>query len=96
MQLLNRGQSTYLDMDVEAKGYIYVLSAINGGHSAADHYLDIYQPDGTILVTTRNVAAGKLTVSLLRDVYTLNYELIRGAANRPEPSVSHWIPPAPQ
>ncbi|WP_448724163.1 hypothetical protein [Pseudomonas farris] len=91
----NRGQSTYLDLDVEAKGYVYVLSYTGDGTSPGDYYMDIYTPKGDLLVSTPGVTSGKLTVSLDRNVYTLNYELIHGADARPEPSISHWMPPAP-
>lgn len=91
----SRGQSTYLDLDVEAKGYVYVLSYTGDGGAPDDYYMDIYTPKGDLLVSTQGVAAGKLTVSLDRNVYALNYELIHGADGRPEPSVSHWMPPAP-
>jgi hypothetical protein len=60
-----------------------------------NYVLDIYQPDGTFLVQTKGVTAGKMVVSLWRDVYTLNYEQISGPKG-PEPSVSKWIPPAPK
>ncbi|WP_053154031.1 hypothetical protein [Pseudomonas sp. Pf153] len=90
-----RGQATYLDLDVEAKGYVYVLSYTDDGSSPDDYYMDIYTPQGDLLVSTQGVAAGKLTVSLDRNVYALNYELIHGADGKPEPSISHWMPPAP-
>ncbi len=90
-----RGQSAYLDLDVEAKGYVYVLSYTGDGSSPDDYYLDIYTPKGDLLVSTQGVASGRLTVSLDRNVYALNYELIHAANGRPEPSISHWMPPAP-
>ncbi|WP_260957927.1 hypothetical protein [Pseudomonas citri] len=95
LSLTDRGNSTYLDLDVEAKGYVYVLSCTNDGDSSDDYYMDIYTPQGDLLVSTQGVASGKLTVSLDRNVYALNYELIHGADGRPEPSISHWMPPAP-
>jgi hypothetical protein len=85
----------YLDMGVESKGYIYVLKWVGDPSQPANYVLDIYQPDGTFLVQTKGVTAGKMVVSLWRDVYTLNYEQITGP-NGPEPSVSKWIPPAPK
>jgi hypothetical protein len=95
LPLVKRENSKYLDMDVEARGYVYVLSSIKDNAAPSDYFLDIYTPKGELLVTTPGVASGKITVSLLRDVYALNYELIHGANGRPEPSISHWIPPAP-
>ncbi|AOE65081.1 hypothetical protein QZH45_12435 [Pseudomonas corrugata] len=90
-----REHSTFLDLDVEAKGYVYVLSYTGDGGSSDDYYMDIYTPEGDLLVSTQSVASGKLAVSLDRNVYALNYELIHGADGRPEPSISHWMPPAP-
>jgi hypothetical protein len=86
---------TYLDMGIESKGYIYVLKYVGDASQPANYMLDIYQPDGTFLVQTKGVTAGKMVVSFWRDVYTLNYEQITGP-NGPEPSVSKWIPPAPK
>ena len=84
---------TYLDMGVESKGYIYVLKVMGDPSVQANYKLDIYQPDGTFLTQTANVVAGKMVVSLWRDVYTLNYEVIMGP-NGTEPSVSWWSPGA--
>ena len=86
---------TYLDMGVESKGYIYVLKVVGDTSQAANYMLDIYQPDGTFLVQTKGVTAGKMVVSFWRDVYTLNYEQISGPKG-PEPSVSKWVPPPPK
>ncbi|WP_065504153.1 hypothetical protein [Burkholderia stabilis] len=41
------------------------------------------------------VASGRLVVSLGRNMYALNDELIHGADERQAPSISHWMPPAP-
>jgi hypothetical protein len=80
---------TYLDMGVESKGYIYVLKVAGDPSAPANYMLDVYKPDGTFLVQTPGVTAGKMVVSLWRDVYTLNYEMITGP-NGAEPSVSLW------
>ncbi|RJO63238.1 MAG: hypothetical protein C4523_20945 [Myxococcales bacterium] len=89
------GAATYLDIGVEHKGYIYVLSYGDDGDSASDYRMDIYQPNGQWLVRTTDIPAGRLTVDLWRNVYTLNYELLVGPDSRTEPSVSEWIPPTP-
>jgi hypothetical protein len=86
---------TYLDMGIENKGYIYVLSHANDGHVATDYRLDIYNPDGTFLVRTTGVAAARFAVDLWRNVNTLNFETLTGPAGRLEPSISEWIPPTP-
>jgi hypothetical protein len=93
-QMLLRSEAapiTYLDMGIESKGYIYVLKCVGAVSQPANYMLDIYQPDGTFLVQTKGVTAGKMVVSFWRDVYTLNYEQITGP-NGPEPSVSKWFP----
>jgi hypothetical protein len=96
MALIDEKNSVkYLDLAVESKGYIYILSYQDDGSRASQYKVDIYNPDGSFLVTTPGVAAGAITVDLLRDLYTLNYEVILGENDRTEPSVSMWIPPAP-
>ncbi len=86
---------TYLDMGIENRGYIYVLSYANDGHAATDYRMDIYNPDGTFLVRTTDVAAARLAVDLWRNVNTLNFETLTGPEGRLEPSISEWIPPTP-
>jgi len=80
--------TTYLDLAMEFLGYIYVLSV-----NASDVYaLDIYKPTGEWLCTTQGVNAGKLTLDLFRNVYTLNYETLTPIGSVTEPSISQWIP----
>jgi hypothetical protein len=86
---------TYLDLGVEATGYLYVLGVAGLGRNPADYFVDVYAPDGTWLVRTPGVTAAQIAVDLLRSLYTLNYEVIFGAGGRPEPSVSLWLPPPP-
>ncbi len=95
----------YLDMAVEAKGYVYVLSYTGSGDRESDYRLDIYQPDGKFLVRTPeqrlqptnpeylNVA--RIAIDIWRNVYSLNFEAIHGPSNRTEPSISHWVPTPP-
>ena len=86
---------TYLDLGVEGLGYLYVLSYVNNGMTAADYRLDVYDPQGAFLNRTTGVAAARLAVDTFRNVYTLNYETI---ANAPtiQPSLSQWNPSTPQ
>jgi hypothetical protein len=91
---------TYLDIAVESKSYIYVLSYVNDGSQLTDYRLDIYNPDGTFLSRTPDgsgdgVNGAKIVVDQWRNLYTLNYERLSGPANRTEPSVSTWIPSTP-
>ena len=84
--------ATYVDMAVESEGYIYVLSFINGGATAADYRLDIYDRQGTWVTRTTHLAAGRITVDYWRVVYALNWESIVGPNGRTEPSLSIWEP----
>lgn len=101
----NRTDITYLDVAVEAKGYIYVLSYVAGGKNPSDYSLDLYNPDGSFLVRTPDsrlqptnpqyVSAARLVVDVWRNVYTLNYEPTIGPNMITEPSISHWVPTPP-
>jgi len=95
LKLVARKQSYYLDLAVEAAGYIYVLSYTGEGDSVTEYQVDLYQPDGTFLVTTPNVPAANLTVDLFRSLYTLNWEIVLDGTGRPQPSITQWLPPAP-
>ena len=84
----------YLDIAIEDKGYIYVLYAEGDGSTADKYRLDIYKPDGTILLGAplSGIAAAKMAVDKWRTLWTLNYEKYLGPDNRTEPTVSGWIP----
>jgi hypothetical protein len=84
----------YLDMAVEATGYIYVLSFQGTGVAPADYRVDIYSPKGEWLSQTGGVAAARLAVDRWRNLFTLNYEVLPGPRG-PEPSISEWIPSTP-
>ncbi|MEO7335025.1 MAG: hypothetical protein ABIV63_00460, partial [Caldimonas sp.] len=86
----------YLDLAVEYTGYLYVLSF---NQNTFVYRLDLYHPeqaDTNPIATTMNVNAARLTVDFWRNVYTLNYEVLRlpngNAAGLTEPSVSLWTP----
>lgn len=101
----NLTKITYLDVAVEAKGYVYVLSYAGSGNVPSNYSLDIYAPDGTFLVRTPNarlqptapeyISAAKFVIDVWRNVYTLNYEAMVGANKRTEPTISHWVPTPP-
>ena len=84
----------YADVGVEALGYIFVLSYVNNGQTAADYRLDVYDPNGSFLSRTTGVAAARMAVDAFRNVYTLNYETIANAPSV-EPSLSQWFPVTP-
>ena len=86
----------YLDLAVEYTGYLYVLSF---NQNTFVYRLDLYHPDqpnSSPIATTMNINAARLTVDFWRNVYTLNYEVLRlpngNAAGLTEPSVSLWTP----
>jgi hypothetical protein len=91
-------QVQLVDLSVEPTGYLYVLKYLvnssSGQVHASDYRLDIYNPDGTLLVQVPGIAAARLHVDLWRDMYTLNYEILQGSG-RTEPSVAEWIPSTP-
>ena len=83
-------QITYLDMSLEYGGHLYVLSYEAAGEKPDYYRLDIYDPKGKKLARTRGVSAARLVVDQWRVVYTLNFKLLIGRNQRPEPSVSLW------
>lgn len=95
MALRDPGESVYRDLAVEAKGYIYVLRNRGDASRPENYGVDIYEPDGAFLVSTPGVTADKITVDLLRNMFSLNFDSFIGPQGRVEPSVSLWIPPAP-
>lgn len=91
--------ATYLDIAMEFTGYLYVLSRSS---NQPVFRLDIYhhaQSGTQPICTTHGMNAARLTVDFWRNVYTLNYEVLRlpsgGIPSRTEPSVSFWVPPPP-
>ena len=90
----------YLDCAVEFSGLIYVLSRTFGGSSV--YRLDIYATDqrGTNPIsTTMGFNVSKITVDYWRNVYSLNYEVLKlpngSLPAVTEPSISQWLPTAP-
>lgn len=81
---------TYLDIAVEAAGFVYMLVQSSTGVIM----LDIYDKTGKWLSTTNDMRAGKIGLDLWRNAYALNYQPISGV-NYVEPSVSQWIPSTP-
>lgn len=98
---------TYLDVAVEAKGYIYVLSYRNEGRDPTDYILDIYNPDGTFLVTVpdstlvpdpakrQHIVAGHLAIDSFRTLVAMNYGKFLGENQRTQPQISQWTPTTP-
>ncbi|HEX8734772.1 MAG TPA: hypothetical protein VF721_05570 [Pyrinomonadaceae bacterium] len=94
----------YLDMAVEAQGYMYILSYIYDGAAATNYLLDVYNPDGTFLFRSpdatksnvrQNIVAGRIAVDIWRNLYALNYEMIKGLNGGTQPGLAHWTPTPP-
>jgi hypothetical protein len=86
---------TYLDLTVDATGYLYVLYYLGEGSKAADYYVDIYDAAGVYQATTGGIAAARVAVDYFRNLYTLNYEQLGSGIVRPQPSISIWTPSVP-
>ncbi len=100
----NDGNLNYLDMAVEAQGYMYILSYQNDGSAKTDYLLDVYAPDGTFLfrspdasktTTPQNIVAGRITVDVWRDLYAMTYETLIGPDKVMQPGLAHWMPTPP-
>lgn len=99
LQLPSNSNTLYLDLAVEYSGYLYVLSS--GDNDV--HRLDIYhaeQAGTTPICSTTGINAARLAVDFWRNVYSLNYDVLRlpdGSipTTLTEPSISLWVPPAP-
>jgi hypothetical protein len=98
------GTTTFLDMAVEAQGYIYVLSYLGDGSQPSNYILDVYAPDGSFCLrspdpsvtsTPQNVVAGKIAVDIWRNLYGLTYETLTSPSRTPQPGVGHWTPTPP-
>jgi hypothetical protein len=88
---------SYLDVAVENKGYIYILAQATPPNGSLAIQLDIYNPDGTVLLDKpqTGVNAAKLTVDQWRTMFTMNYDQVLGPDGRTEPGISAWIPSTP-
>ncbi|WP_221801564.1 pentapeptide repeat-containing protein [Oceanobacter mangrovi] len=86
---------TYLSMDVEIQGHIYVHYHEGNGYDIDQFHLDIYSPGGERLVSQQGINAGSLCVDLWRNLYTQNYQALTGPGQRSEPSVSEYAPHTP-
>ncbi|NRN27202.1 hypothetical protein [Photorhabdus heterorhabditis] len=98
---------TYLDVAVESKGYIYILSYRNEGRDPTDYILDIYEPNGKFLVTVpdstlvpdptkrQHIVAAHLAIDSFRTLVAMNYGKILGENQRTQPQISQWTPTTP-
>lgn len=108
--LIKDAEVKYLDLALESKGYIYILSYADKDRTQVvntDYRVDIYAPDGTFLVKTPDpklysdpakmeyIAAARLSLDPWRNMFTLNYEAFAGPGGRVEPSIGTWTPTQP-
>jgi hypothetical protein len=105
MKLAGQTADTFLDVAVEALGFIYVLAYAGDGKQVGDYRLDLYDPSGRFLARTPDpdvdpaatgVNGAKLMVDQWRTMYTLNFEHFLGPDGRTEPSLSLWNPTTPE
>lgn len=93
----------YLDIAAEFTGFIYVLSSSTSDQVTYQYRLDIYAADQTgtqPISTTMGFNAAKVAVDYWRNVYSLNYEVLRLPNQQfpngiTEPSISQWLPTEP-
>ena len=98
------GTATFLDMAVEAQGYMYVLYYLGDGSQPSDYILDVYSPDGSFCLRSpdpsvtrapQNVVAGRIAVDIWRNLFGLTYEALRSPWGTPQPGIGHWTPTPP-
>jgi hypothetical protein len=96
-------QRTYLDVAVDGASQIYLLYHNGDGSDPQDYHLDVYQADGTPLVTkSAGVNVPQLAVDYWRSVFAPNYQPLRDlgtttphvdpALGVAEPSLSRFDP----
>ncbi|MBW7474091.1 hypothetical protein K0T92_05000 [Paenibacillus oenotherae] len=83
---------TYLDLDIDSSGNMYVLSYQGNGAAASQYQLDIYSSSGTLLLTTPSMNAAKIAVDSWNNIYTLDYSLMQVAGGDWSPIVRVWAP----
>lgn len=99
-----KNHPTYLDMAVEAEGHIYILYYTGDGSKANNYCLDIYAPDGKLLIQSpdtklvdeyQHIVAGRFDVDIWRNLYALTYAPMEGLKNTVQPGIMHWMPTPP-
>lgn len=94
---------TYLDMTVEAEGHVYILYYTKDGSKTTNYCLNIYSPDGKLLIhspnssindSPENIVAGKIDVDIWRSIYALSYAPMSGL-DTVQPGLMHWNPTTP-
>jgi hypothetical protein len=92
LQLSNDPSTHYLDVEVDAYGYFYVLYTQGDISQVSSYRVDLYDPSGQKVSTTQNVNAARIAVDLWRNLYTLDYTLLEGPQGASIPSIRVWSP----
>jgi hypothetical protein len=104
LQLAGSPSDTRLALGVDGAGWFYVLSYTGSGSSSSNYLVDIYQPNGTWVVTAHGVNAATFDVDYWRNLFTMDYAAVTSTAGgtytdpalaRIQPSSSIWIPSNP-
>lgn len=82
---------TYLDLEVDAGGNLWVLSYLGNGSDAASFVIHVFDRTGNPMVTFSDVPARALSVDALSTLYTLDAEKAVGPGGYAEPIVSQWV-----
>jgi|GEM_PF-2993389 len=99
-------ESYFLDFNVDSEGNIYVLQYYKARPDTHNYelntdmyYLNIYRPTGQLISTTRHFSSDKFVVDAWRNIYSLNYELLKPEVSyddqsvqpKAEPTISKWV-----
>lgn len=83
---------TYLDLEIDGSGNMYVLSFTDSGAQADQYHLDVYDAKGVLLSSTKGVNAARIAVDPWCNVYGLGYRLIPGPEGDTSPAIRVWSP----
>lgn len=90
IKLPGDGGRSYLDVEVDHLGHLWVLSTVGNGSAPASFTVDVYDRSGTSIVSFDDVNARALAVDPLGTLYTLDCENAIGPGTYPEPVISRW------
>ena len=82
---------TYLDLDIDDDGTLYVLSHAAPVNDASDYRVDVLAADGTALTSVIGMAAARIAVAPYRTLYALGYGALAGPGLGIQPAVGVWI-----
>ncbi|KQO17261.1 hypothetical protein [Paenibacillus sp. Leaf72] len=92
LQLRQTSGISYIDLDIDVDGNMYVLSYSGGGNQASQYLLDVYSWQGALLSSTEGVNAAKIAVDEWRNLYALDYSLMQGPQGDTSPAIRVWTP----